>query len=191
MPLSGAIRYATEPNEETPGMTTIGYYTPFKPLGFHLPSGDLTIATGLRDFLEAWRAPDHSPQPAPGPVDILEALVVAHRCQGPASRAAKPSPCPLRTLADLPCVLQIAGSSRSLDLPKACHPLCHFSGNLFDPAEKKHQNPARICPEPSVPDAGGPCLLQPERRHSQSAAADPRQSPYLHCPGDRSKAVHL
>ncbi len=34
-------------------MTTIGYYTPFKPLGFHLPSGDLTIATGLRDFLEA------------------------------------------------------------------------------------------------------------------------------------------
>jgi glycosyltransferase involved in cell wall biosynthesis len=33
-------------------MTTIGYYTPFKPLGFHLPSGDLTIATGLRDFLE-------------------------------------------------------------------------------------------------------------------------------------------
>ena len=34
------------------GMTTIGYYTPFKPLGFHLPSGDLTIATGLRDFLE-------------------------------------------------------------------------------------------------------------------------------------------
>jgi glycosyltransferase involved in cell wall biosynthesis len=39
-------------NEETPGMTTIGYYAPFKPLGFHLPSGDLTIATGLRDFLE-------------------------------------------------------------------------------------------------------------------------------------------
>lgn len=34
-------------------MTTIGYYTPFKPLGFHLPSGDLTIATGLKDFLEA------------------------------------------------------------------------------------------------------------------------------------------
>ncbi|MBI5593984.1 MAG: glycosyltransferase family 4 protein [Deltaproteobacteria bacterium] len=34
-------------------MTTIGYYTPFKPLGFHLPSGDLTIATGLRDFLES------------------------------------------------------------------------------------------------------------------------------------------
>jgi len=34
-------------------MATIGYYTPFKPLGFHLPSGDLTIATGLRDFLEA------------------------------------------------------------------------------------------------------------------------------------------
>lgn len=33
-------------------MTTIGYYTPFKPLGFHLPSGDLTIATGLKDFLE-------------------------------------------------------------------------------------------------------------------------------------------
>ncbi len=33
-------------------MTTIGYYTPFKPLGFHLPSGDLTIATGLQDFLE-------------------------------------------------------------------------------------------------------------------------------------------
>ena len=33
-------------------MTTIGYYAPFKPLGFHLPSGDLTIATGLRDFLE-------------------------------------------------------------------------------------------------------------------------------------------
>jgi phosphatidylinositol alpha-1,6-mannosyltransferase len=34
-------------------MTTIGYYTPFKPLGFHRPSGDLTIATGLGDFLES------------------------------------------------------------------------------------------------------------------------------------------
>ncbi|MFH0994013.1 MAG: glycosyltransferase family 4 protein [Pseudomonadota bacterium] len=34
-------------------MTVIGYYTPFKPLDFHLPSGDLTIATGLRDFLES------------------------------------------------------------------------------------------------------------------------------------------
>jgi glycosyltransferase involved in cell wall biosynthesis len=33
-------------------MATIGYYTPFKPLGFHLPSGDLTIATGLKEFLE-------------------------------------------------------------------------------------------------------------------------------------------
>jgi phosphatidyl-myo-inositol dimannoside synthase len=33
-------------------MTTIGYYTPFKPIGFHHPSGDLTIATGLRDFLD-------------------------------------------------------------------------------------------------------------------------------------------
>ena len=33
-------------------MTTICYYTPFKPLGFHIPSGDLTIATGLQDFLE-------------------------------------------------------------------------------------------------------------------------------------------
>lgn len=33
-------------------ITTIGYYTPFKPIGFHLPSGDLTIATGLKDFLE-------------------------------------------------------------------------------------------------------------------------------------------
>jgi glycosyltransferase involved in cell wall biosynthesis len=38
--------------KEASKMTTIGYYTPFKPLGFHLPSGDLTIATGLRDFLE-------------------------------------------------------------------------------------------------------------------------------------------
>jgi phosphatidyl-myo-inositol dimannoside synthase len=52
-------RLASEPpireplsKKETPGMTTIGYYTPFKPLGFHLPSGDLTIATGIRGFLE-------------------------------------------------------------------------------------------------------------------------------------------
>jgi glycosyltransferase involved in cell wall biosynthesis len=40
----------TEENRTLP--TTIGYYTPFKPLGFHLPSGDLTIATGLQHFLE-------------------------------------------------------------------------------------------------------------------------------------------
>ncbi len=32
-------------------MPVIAYYTPFKPLGFHRPSGDLTIATGLRDHL--------------------------------------------------------------------------------------------------------------------------------------------
>lgn len=33
--------------------SSIFYYTPFKPLDFHQPSGDLTIASGLRAFLQS------------------------------------------------------------------------------------------------------------------------------------------
>ncbi len=47
----GALSGGIDGNKRLTVMTAIAYYTPFKPLGFPHPSGDLTIATGLRDHL--------------------------------------------------------------------------------------------------------------------------------------------
>lgn len=119
-------------------MTTIGYYTPFKPLGFHLPSGDLTIATGLRDFLEAGGHRVLHPsrlrarwifwKPWLWPIVVWDRLrvlrIVRHAHAG--------------LWLTYHTYYKAPDLDRPLGLPKVCHSLCHFSGYLFDPAQKNY-----------------------------------------------------
>ncbi len=118
-------------------MTTIGYYTPFKPLGFHLPSGDLTIATGLRDFLEGGGHRVLHPsrlrarwifwKPWLWPIVVRDRLRALRML----------APCPRRTLADLPCVLQIAGSDRPWVCRRLAIPYVIFQG-IYSTRRKKN-----------------------------------------------------
>ena len=138
----------------------IAFYTPFKPLGHHHPSGDLVIATGLYDYFVSR---GHDIQQA-GPLRarwiywkpwtwIRLLKIYRQSCETGVPGTGK-------SMGDLPHLLQGPGPAGTHGVQGCQYSLCYFSGYFFHQEKTASKDLARVCSEPGSLEIGTACIYQ-------------------------------